>query len=297
MEKKVAEEIVNEIKRSIREALASFDGADSKYYQRLYKYFYEQQKKIAQISGLPLRTIEEIVILVGKKRVLPIGKELFKEEVQYIIENLSSSDTRERDQLRIREKEQEEEREDEQERKDEIEEELGTDLLAKLSERKQKQDAKEILKRLLICMIAARMDPRRRAGESIESNARSAKTYGREGQVSLKDLVRAGVVSAAVLLRLNAQGISGNASLSVSKIQSFIATQFESIINLIRGEDFGRLATRVPNRSQGLLTLAKVNNSLGIFTEKASNVGVGSNISAGFTPFVDRKSKESDRGR
>ncbi|KYH12925.1 hypothetical protein [Neorickettsia sp. 179522] len=297
MEKKVAEEIVEEIKRSIREALASFDGANSRYYQELYKYFYKQQKKIAKISGLPLCTIEEIVMLVGKERILPIGKELFEEDVQYIVENLNSSDTRERDKLEIREKEQEEEKKEEREGEDKLEEELGTDLFAKLSERKQKQDAKEILKKLLICMIAARMDPRRRAGESIESNARSAKIYGREGQVSLKDLVRAGVVSEAVLLRLNAQGISGDASLSVSKIRSFIATQFESIINLVRGENFGRLATRVPNKSQGLLTLANVNNSLGIFTEKASNLSVGSNVSAGFTPFVDRKSKESERGR
>lgn len=297
MEEEIAKEIVKEIKQSIKESLSTLEGADSESYQRFYQYLRNYQEEIAKVSGLPLRVVEKIIALIDKRKVLPIAKKLLEENVQYdATSNTDSFDSRERDLSKLREKEGEDlEEEEELDQEDALEEDASLDTLAKLSAKRQKKDAKEILKRLLVCIVAARMDPRRRAGESGESNARYAKIYGREGQISLKELVQAGVVSSAVMARLNAQGISGNASLSVSRVQSFVVAQFKSIVDLIKGKGFDEVSTRIPGKSEGFLSLSKVNNSLGIFGGNAT-AAASTNVSAGSTPFVQRGSG-NERGR
>ncbi|AHX11554.1 hypothetical protein NHE_0619 [Neorickettsia helminthoeca str. Oregon] len=296
-EEKIAQEILEDIKRSAMEAMAALDGAESDYYQRFYKYFYLQQAKIARMCGLPLHIIERIVALISGPKILPIGQKLLEENVEYsTVEDGPGISGR--DQVRLKEKESELEVErDLEDEQEEIEEEINVDILAKMSSARQKKDAKEILKRLLICMIAVRMDPKCRAGETAQSNVKHAQIYRRENKVSLKDLVKAGVISSAVFARLNSRGIFGHNNVSVKKLQSLVTSQKDSLLDMIRGEKFSQSATRIPGKSEGLFSLSKVRSSLGIFSGTASNIGSSSNVSAGFTQFVQNPSRDGGRSR
>lgn len=303
--------IVRTIKNAIMEAFAALEGNDSKYYRELFLELKTECQKIAEISGLPLEAVEAIATLIGQNAAAEIAKELVISDFQYNKENEAAQSywknnetskeaaAKERHKERSRNKEKERsEQEIEEETKEEkhkhIRDSPSAQTLARLATARDKKRVKETLKALLFSMIAHRMDPRQRAGETARSNVKYANLYGRGGQLSIGQLLKAGVVTGAVLKELRSHGIGHNAHVSLHKIQHIIREHSHEIFSLLKtlGHSEHSLV-KIPNKEQGTSVLSNVNKSLGIFSPAADQLKLEVRPKPDLTPYV---AKSQDQG-
>ena len=63
----------------------------------------------------------------------------------------------------------------------------------------------KVLKKLLFSMIAARMDPKQRAGETAKSNVKNAQNFGRGHMLGLAMLLKAGLITGKVMDSINSK--------------------------------------------------------------------------------------------
>ena len=184
-----------------------------------------------------------------------------------------------------------------QEQEEQEEQELNSaKTLAKLAEKKQRAHGQKVLKKLLFSMIAARMDPKQRAGETAKSNVKNAQNFGRGHMLGLAMLLKAGLITGKVMDSMVSKGFNGKSLISLEAVRSGVHAGRDGIFNLIEsgGQRHGHM-TKIPSLGDASSVFSKIDKSMGIFGPKAEKLSTSNQIKADSTPFV-QSVKEQGRG-